>query len=413
MIAICHKCGSSKQNPIHACPDCCAVPEKDDDIVLAFMLTDRFLEKDKLGAAAKMIRSGQRIEFPPAVKVAVQAALQGGRAQRFPQHQGIRANVWGMIAIIPVILFLILNLNPWLHFRWATYKDSVESYESFASMFPSSDRAIDANERIRILSESKVWHDADGSGRIESLRLYVRNYYKDGKHLDEANQQIASIADKRWEDLSKSESRVEIKKFINRFPETSKIAAAEARLIEIADKKWAAISESRSLIEIQNFLKLFPETTKSVNAESRIQSLFNDFDWVKEQDHLEHYRRFASRYPSHPNIDLIEKRIIDLEVKDIAAGNYGKLPKAQALNLGGASTKVEVENKTGYELTIRYSGPDSKKLVIPVAATRGVVLIPGPYQVAASVNAGNVTNYYGSDIMHGGTYSSSFFIETR
>jgi hypothetical protein len=90
----------------------------------------------------------------------------------------------------------------------------------------------------------------------------------------------------------------------------------------------------------------------------------------------------------------------------------GPLPKAQALSYGGTSTDVDVENKTGYELTVRYSGPSSKKLVIPVGATRSVALVPGAYQVAASVNAANVTNYFGSDTMQGGRYSSSFFIQS-
>ena len=127
---------------------------------------------------------------------------------------------------------------------------------------------------------------------------------------------------------------------------------------------------------------------------------------------MEHYRRFATRYPTHSQIAAIEKRIIDLEVKEIAAGEYGEMPRAQALSYGGTTTDVEVENKTGYELTVRYSGPDSKKLVIPVGATRTIALVPGAYQVAASVNAANVTNYYGSDSMQGGRYSSSFFIQT-
>ena len=370
MIAICHSCGSVKQNPIHSCPGCNSTPQTDDDIALAFMLTDRFLEKEKLIEAAKMIRSGQRIQLPPSVKAAVMAALQGARAQQPSQQQGISAKGWGIIAAIAAILFLIFH--PWPHFQWASFRDRVNSYESFVSRFPSSDYASDAKERVRVLREPDVWSAADGSGQIEALRSYIRVYRGDGKHLDDAKQQITTIA----------------------------------------DQLWTPISTSRSEAEIRRYLKDYPETTKLAAAEAHIQELYNDFEWVKEQDSLEHYRRFATRYPTHSQIAAIEKRIIDLEVKEIAAGEYGEMPRAQALSYGGTTTDVEVENKTGYELTVRYSGPDSKKLVIPVGATRTIALVPGAYQVAASVNAANVTNYYGSDSMQGGRYSSSFFIQT-
>ena len=291
-------------------------------------------------------------------------------------------------------------------------RDKVSSYEAFTARFPSSDHSSDAKERIRILREGEIWGDADCSGQIETLRSYLRIYH-DGKHLDEAKRQITSIANQCWLDLSRTDSKTEIQKFLKEYPETTKVAAAEARIIEIADQKWADISKSRSLAEIRSFLAVYPESTKSTAAETRIQLLFNDINWVAEQDSLEHYRKFASRFPTHRSIPAIQKRIIDLEVKEIAAGEYGEMPKAQALRFGGTSTSVEVENKTGYELTVRYSGPSSKKLILPKGATLKLSLVPGAYQVAASVDSANVRNYYGTDTMQGGSYASNFFISTR
>ncbi len=294
---------------------------------------------------------------------------QETRAQRPAQQQGIAAKGWCIIAATAAILFLIFH--PWPHYQWALSRDKVSSYDGFVARFPSSDYTLNAKERIRELREDEIWSAADGAGKIETLRSYIR-VYPDGKHLDDAKQQTASIA----------------------------------------DSQWTPISNSRSEAEIRRYLKSYPETSKLAMAEARIQELYNDFYWVKEQDTLEHYRRFATRHPTHTQIAAIEKRIIDLEVKEIAAGKYGAMPRAQALSYGGTSTVVEVENKTGYELTVRYSGPDSKKLVIPVGATRSINLVPGAYQVAASVDAANVTNYYGSDTMQGGRYSSNFFIQS-
>jgi predicted RNase H-like nuclease (RuvC/YqgF family) len=149
-----------------------------------------------------------------------------------------------------------------------------------------------------------------------------------------------------------------------------------------------------------------------VKEQAERERLQYDWDWVQAEDSIDAYKKFATRFPEHPQITQIQKRIIDLEVKEIAAGEYGELPKAQAISVGGTTSEVEIENKTGYVLTVRYSGNDSKMIVVPVSATKSVSLIPGEYQVAASVSAAHVRNYFGSDSMAGGKYFSSFYIKT-
>jgi hypothetical protein len=154
------------------------------------------------------------------------------------------------------------------------------------------------------------------------------------------------------------------------------------------------------------------QTRIQVKEQAELEKLQYDWDWVQAQDSIDAYKKFATRFPDHPQIKQIQKRIIDLEVKAIAAGEYGELPRAQAITVGGTTAEVKIENKTGYVLTVRYSGNDSKMIVVPVEATMSVTLIPGDYQVAASVSAANVRNYFGQDSMAGGKYSSSFYIRT-
>ena len=508
MIAICYKCGSTKSTAVEPCKSCSAVPRNYNELALSLMLTDRFLQREKLMKAARSLRNGQPISLPPEVKAAVLGALQGVRSkegselsqgtglenarsqQRAEVWQGMGWKGWGIIAVIASLLFLLYH--PWPHFQWASFQNSVRSYGSFATRFPSSDLTKEANERIRILREDNVWDSATGNNQIDELRSYLR-VYPDGKHLDAAKQQIAGIADQRWKDTSKTESKTEIQTFLKDYPETTMIAKAEARIVEIADQRWRGIqktaykseiesflkdwpettmtaeakarivemadqrwrdiattestkaeiqkflkdwpettmtakaeariveiaeqrwkdvSVSRSIADIRNYLSAFPEAKKSREAEARIQHLLNDWDWVREQDDLDHYKRFITAFPRHTEKEWIEKRIIDLEVKKIAAGEFGEMPKAQPLSYGGAAAEVTVENQTGYVLTVRYSGPDSKKLVIPVGATHSVSLPPGDYQIAASVSAANVSNYYGKDTMKGGKYSSNFFIRS-
>ena len=410
MIALCYKCGLKKVSPVDICSSCKAAPKSDDDLVLAFMLTDRFLSKEKLIDTTKLLQSGQKISFPPDVRTAVLAALQTARTQQGNKtDQGISLRAVATIAAIVGALFLIFH--PWLHFQWALFRDELNSYQVFIARFPISDYSDTAKKRICEIQEPEVWNEINGRSQIDALRSYIR-VYPEGKHLDEAKIQIREIADRNWDTISNSISKAEILKFLDDYPETTKVTTAEKRIKEVADAVWKTILNTRSDVEVLKFLKDYPETTKRADAELRIQELHNDFEWVYEQDNLAHYQRFASRFSSHPKIRLIEKRIIDLEVKDIAAGEHGEMPNAQPIQIGGDSVEVEIENRTGYELTVRYSGPDSKKLILPVESTQIIIVPPGAYQVAASVSAGNVRNYYGQDMMQAGKYFSKFHIET-
>lgn len=372
MTAICHRCGIPKAAPNQRCTavSCGCVPLSDDELALAFMLTDQYLSKEKLEEASRLIKDGQRIELPPHIKTAVLAAIQSAQISRSGagQNRGIGIRGWCVLACIATILIVVLY--PWANYQRAVSQDKVSSYENFINRFPSSEYADAAEERIRILREPEVWSQAQETDHIDAFREYLRNY-PDGKHINKA----------------------------------------KARVVEIADSQWDLISLSRSEVEIRNFLKRYPETSKTATAEARIQELFNDWAWIREQDSLEHYKRFVTRFPNHPERRWMEKRIIDLEVNEIAAGEHGEMPRAQLLSYGGSVVELEVENQTGYELSVRYSGPDSRKLVIPKGASQTVSLPPGEYKIAASVTAANVRNYYGTDTMRGGQYSSSFYIQ--
>jgi len=273
--------------------------------------------------------------------------------------------------IVGFIVVYFGLVSPWPHYQLAAFRDRVSSYEGFVKRFPRGDYARVAKERIRILSEDDVWANADGSNVFSILRDY-KNVYPDGKYVASATNQMNSIA----------------------------------------NEKWSIISESTSIDDFFDFKRTYNGAGKIKEANARIQELYNDWDWVREQDTLQAYNRFLERFPNHPKRKWIEKRIIDLEVQAIAAGEHGELPGAQPLASGGTVNTVEVKNNTGYELTVRYSGPNSKKLVIPEGQTQSVTLPKGNYKVAASVNASRVTNYYGTRSMQGGRYSSSFHITT-
>jgi hypothetical protein len=374
MIAICYECGAAKQDPLSGCDACHTVPILDEDLALSLMLSEQFLSREKLVEASRAIAAGQKIALPPHVRAAMLAAIQTARLGERGAARSRRVSRAILFSIGVGVLLLIGFLHPYPHFQVASYQDRVDAYQSFLNRFPKSDYSAAVKERIRVLREPIVWNDSLRDDRISSFRSYVK-VYPDGRHLEEARRHIVRIADAQWVSIAESRSEREIKKFIHDFPESTKIAAAEGR----------------------------------------IQQLYNDFGWVKEQDLLDNYRHFAARNPSHPQSTWVEKRIIDLEVAEIAAGHHGQLPAAVPIGdrLPSSISELEIENGTGYELTIRYSGTSSYKVVIANGIKQKLALVPGTYKVAASVDASNVLPYYGTENLAEQGYSVRYYIERQ
>ena len=125
------------------------------------------------------------------------------------------------------------------------------------------------------------------------------------------------------------------------------------------------------------------------------------------------YQKYKSLYPNGTHIGACEKKLIDLEVSRVYAGEHGTLPGMDRTGYGGGSTSyISVTNSTSYTLTLLYSGPDSKRLVIGAGQTSSIRLKNGSYRVAASVSASNVSNYAGTENLQGGSYSVDYYIST-
>ena len=183
----------------------------------------------------------------------------------------------------------------------------------------------------------------------------------------------------------------------------------------MTDIQWTAVADSRSEEQMRNFIKTYPESNHVREAESRIESLYDDFQWVKEKNTLADYRRYLQRHPNDSHQAEAERKIIDLEVAEIVAGDHGILPPAQRVSNADSYSRfanVCIQNDTSYELTVRYSGPDSKKIIISTGGHGSLQLPIGAYTVAASVSAANVRNYAGEETLGGARYTSAFYIRS-
>jgi DNA-directed RNA polymerase subunit RPC12/RpoP len=139
--------------------------------------------------------------------------------------------------------------------------------------------------------------------------------------------------------------------------------------------------------------------------------------FVDSERTTEYCKRYLSTFPKGKYRKQCNKLLIDIEVDEIlASGNYGNLPATQqskvSSGISGHSI-YEAENDTKYTLTIRFSGKkESKILVISPHKTKSVKLVHDTYDIVASVDAYNVTNYYGREELDNFIYSTRFFISS-
>ena len=199
--------------------------------------------------------------------------------------------------------------------------------------------------------------------------------------------------------------------YIGKFEGTPEAKKAYLRLWELQeDEVWAKAAAGGTMPELQHYLRMYPDGNHVAEAQAKVSKLMEDWEWVKKQDRVEYYRAFSAKSPSHREAGWLEKRIIDLEVAAIAAGDFGEMPKAEAVRTGGSLVNLEVKNDTGSVLTVLYSGAESKRLVVPPGETGTATLAPGSYHVGAVVSDGSARAFYGTDAMQGGEYSSRFYI---
>lgn len=135
---------------------------------------------------------------------------------------------------------------------------------------------------------------------------------------------------------------------------------------------------------------------------------------ASEEGTLAMLQQYLKLYPNGAHKSQANKKIIDLEVADVfQGGEYGELPSMNKTRKGkGSYTTVTVTNDTQYALTLLYSGVESLRVVINSRGTRNIKLQSGSYRIVASVDAGGVQNFAGTEDLTGGSYSVKYYVST-
>jgi outer membrane protein assembly factor BamD (BamD/ComL family) len=350
----------------------------------------------------------------------------------------------------------------------AVSTNSITAYENYLREFPNSKYRVDVNSRLQKLYDEQAWKLAISSNTIYGFKNYLTKY-PDGKHVADARKNIEKIErqneiDNAWNRAKKENSIEGYQAFIYLYPSSSNVYDAKSKIRNLQEENaWKLAKDYNSIDSYSEYLKKYPGGKYSSTANSKIEKIreekiilpiwnetirkntyqaYRDFiskypsssyaydaqnemekierrDWDKacRTNTIKSYKDYILKYPYGEYVETADKKIIDLEVDNIFKGDYGQLPPMSKSSYGYSSqsltNSIDIYNNTEYTLTIRYSGVESKKIVLSPQKRTTISLKNGNYRIAASVNASNVRNYAGTENLTGGDYNSEYYIQTQ
>lgn len=365
-----------------------------------------------------------------------------------------------------VLSYFLVSCAVNREYEEAIMRNTISAYEDYQRNFPNSKYKLDVQTRLVVLYEEEAWRVATRDHTIESYQNYLVNYSY-GKHARDARDFIENLKYQQrlmeaWE-LTKEQNSIEAyQKFIDSYPSSFQIYEAKWNMSSLMESDaWRKASDSNSILSYSNYLEDYPNGAHEMEARVKLKDLedeqikpkwsavvsensyrayldfyntypscsyakiawekiieFEDRDWelAKKKNTIRAYRDFIKKYPGNIHVEDAERRIIDLEVDQIFKGDHGSLPPmSKSTGSSYSSTnKVNIFNNTEYTLTIRYSGPESRKIVIPPRGRDNQTVLPsGNYRITASVDAAYVSNYAGTEYLSGGEYDSEYYIRTE
>lgn len=312
----------------------------------------------------------------------------------------------------------LIDLKDDTSWKEARKKNTIAGYKLYISEFPMGKYTINAEDIIKELQEIQDWDYTKSTNTIRTFEDFI-NKYPISQHFYEANDNLKKLKDERdWTSALQLNTVTTYTDYLTRYPDGNHTNDAKVKIneIEVILPAWEKAKMVNTIEAYRAFLEKHPASSYSGQAQEKID-IFDDNNWndVIKKNTIQSYQEYITKYPDGKHISEAEKKLIDTEVDQIFKGEHGKLPgmiRTSDSTLFTPTNSIEIYNNTAYELTVRYSGPDSKKIVLDSRQTTYFTLHNGKYRIAASVNAVNVQNYAGTTILKGGDYSSEYYIYT-
>lgn len=82
MTCLCFHCGTRKLHPMAICGVCHATPGNDDEIALSTLLTEQFLDAEKMETVTQALLDGRKVPMPDELKELLLRGVRRAEAMR-------------------------------------------------------------------------------------------------------------------------------------------------------------------------------------------------------------------------------------------------------------------------------------------------------------------------------------------
>lgn len=341
---------------------------------------------------------------------------------------------WSLLLVVVLVGGIIFLRSSYWNYHRALNSNTEAAYSRFLEKHSDSQYAQevkDRREEIRAdLAFGKIERNFPNSSAKFDLKKR-EHYYLIGE-LDDVIKKFPATGSGQKAAELKNRARREMSRMITTPKEAIRFLEMfrdEAGAVIVAETLIEIIPNEESLVEldaIPSFLvelrnagasreaveRSIPQAMRARRAE--VQARFHNFPFVRNLNTKEAYERYLEQVPKGEYSDEARRRLVDLEVSEILKGEVGEMPELQPLGFTQNSSRasVEVVNDTAHNLTVRYSGKDSQKHSIGPKQKKTFQIGKGQYRVTATVDAGSVRPYAGTETISYDEYGVSFYIVT-
>lgn len=212
----------------------------------------------------------------------------------------------------------------------------------------------------------------------------------------------------------------DLQEFISDNTGTPYTRKAQSAINSICDSLYRIADEKSTATGWKQYQKKVPKEYYK-DSEKKIEYI-KKYGWSTEakawkmalaENNIPAFEKYRELYPKGAHASLCEKKLINLKVDQMFDGKHGTLPNMTQTGYGGGySSYITVTNSTEYTLTLLYSGPDTKRLVIPAGGTSSIRLSNGHYRIAAYSSGTGVGSFTGTETLDGGEYCAEYYIQT-
>lgn len=314
--------------------------------------------------------------------------------------------------LLSIILFFILATivscdTSEQDFEKAKTQNTLDAYSVFVCQHPNSEMADEARDSVIAYYSRK---------RLKG----IPSTHPDAKISDKLRKMVEHRVDSLYQ-LAEQENTISSwRSYANTVPQEY-IRDADERRTQLVDEAYQQAEKANTISGWRAFIDSVPYM-ESRDAMSRLKELEDQEAWSTDykawqtatfRGDLSSMKKYLELYPKGKYVRQAEKKLIDIEVSAVFAKEHGVLPQMdKGYSTGTSYSEIEIENRTEYDLTVSYSGPDSKRMIISPHGIRSMRIGNGYYRVAATVGHG-VRPFAGEENLDGSHFSSSFYIETH